>query len=364
MTAWFKDRWNDPVAWTDLLQLVKTVIAVVVAWVVAVHVFDLPQAFLAPWSALLVVHSTVYRTFHEGVEQVGATIVGVGLAWLVGNTFGLDYIALSVLVLVALVIGRIASLRLDGTDVASTAVIVLTIGYTDDQQLLLLRFLDTAIGIAVGLLVNLVVWPPLRDYSAARAIDRVSEGVGALLHDMAACLRDECTEEDAEEWVDRTRDIDDDLNTAWALVRQASESGRFNPRRGAREVQKTDQFGDLLNRMEQAVADIRSMARTLGHSVTALQQWDDTFRRQWVHQLEEAAGAIEEADSQRIAGVRLALHDLAQTLSDEDLPARHWPEYGGLILNLRNIVTSMDRVTATNPATAIAVSGPPRILRK
>ena len=361
---WLKDRWTDPVAWTDALQLVKTVIAAVAAWVVAVHVFSLPQAFLAPWAALLVVHSTVYRTFHEGLQQVGATVVGVTLAWAVGNFLGLDWIALSALMLVALLIGKVAALRLDGTDIAATAVIVLTIGYSDDGHLLVLRFLDTAVGIGVGLLVNLVVWPPLRDYSAARAIDDVSEQVGTLLWDMAVQLRDRCGKEATEEWVDRTRYIDEDIDVAWGLLRQASESGRFNPRRGAAAVRKTEQFDDLLHRMEQAVADIRSMSRTLGHSIAELQQWDDTFRDRWFDLLEEAAGAIAEPDSHRVAGVRLALADLADELSTDDLSARHWPEYGALIVNLRNIVTAMDRVAQSNPATSAAVAGPPRAFRE
>ena len=40
---------------------------------------------------------------------------------------------------------------------------------------------------------------------------------------------------------------------------------------------------------------------------------------------------------------------LASDYSDEDLSARHWPEYGGLILNLRNIATSMDLVMTSDP---------------
>ncbi|HET9858353.1 MAG TPA: aromatic acid exporter family protein [Nocardioidaceae bacterium] len=364
LKPWLKSRWTDPVAWTDSFQLVKTVIAAVAAWMIAIHVFSLPQAFLAPWAALLVVHSTVYRTFHEGMQQVGATVVGVTLAWAVGNSLGLDWIALSVLMLAALFVGKIAALRLDGTDIAATAVIVLTIGYSDDGQLLLLRFLDTAVGIGVGLLVNLVVWPPLRDYSAARAMDGVNEQVGTLLWDMSRQLRERCGSEVTQEWVDRTRDIDEDLDRAWGLLRQASESGRFNPRRGAGAVRQTEQFDDLLRRMEQAIADIASMSRTLGHSISRMQEWDDTFRERWFDLLEDAAGAIAEPDSQRVAGVRLGLADLADDLSTDKLSARHWPEYGALIVNLRNIVTSMDRVAASNPVTSAAVTGTPRVLRR
>ena len=353
--ARLKDLWRDPVAWTEAIQVVKTVVAAVAAWIIATRVFHLPQAFLAPWSALLVVHATVYRTLSEGVQQVAATVVGVTLAWATGNLLGLDPLAIAVMLLASLAIGKLTGL-LDGTTVAATAVIVLTIGYSDDHELLVFRFLDTAIGIAVGIFVNLLVWPPLRDYSAARAIDSVDEQVGHLLRGIAGQLREDCAEDEAEEWVVRTREIDEALSEAWSLLRQASESGRLNPRRGAGQVKQPGQFSDLLQRAGQAVAEIRSMARTLGHSISAVNAWGGEFRSRWIELLDEAGAAIEEADSQRMTQVRLRLQQLARDLSTDELSSAHWPEYGGLILNLRNIVAAMGPVTESTPATGAAIS--------
>ena len=49
--------------------------------------------------------------------------------------------------------------------------------------------LGQAIGIGVGLLVNAVVWPPLRRRTAITAIDRVDDRIGQLLSRMAEELR-------------------------------------------------------------------------------------------------------------------------------------------------------------------------------
>ena len=87
---------DDPVFWTDVVQLVKTVAAAVIAWLLATRVLDLPQSFLAPWAALLVVHSTVYRTFSAGCPPGGAAVLGVLVAWAVGNLFGLGPTAVAV----------------------------------------------------------------------------------------------------------------------------------------------------------------------------------------------------------------------------------------------------------------------------
>ena len=49
-----------------------------------VEVLSLPQSFLAPWAALLTVHATVYRTLARGLQQAAAAVVGVLLAFAVG----------------------------------------------------------------------------------------------------------------------------------------------------------------------------------------------------------------------------------------------------------------------------------------
>ena len=90
LPAHLRDVLRDPMWWTESLQLVKTVVAAVIAWLLAARVFELPQSFLAPWAALLVVHATVYRTFSRGLRQVAGAVLGVLLAWAVGNLIGLD----------------------------------------------------------------------------------------------------------------------------------------------------------------------------------------------------------------------------------------------------------------------------------
>jgi uncharacterized membrane protein YccC len=341
---------RDPVRWTQLLQLAKTAVAGVAAWVLASQVFSLPQAFLAPWAALLVVHATVYRTLSRGIRQVTGAVIGVLLAWVVGTYLGLTTLAVAVLLVAGLVVGSVRWFRDESTAAAATGLIVLTTGFSTHDQVLLDRLFDTSIGIVVGLVVNAIVWPPLRDVSAARAVDAIDDAVGELLRDIARALRDTtCSDQDVSAWVDRTREIDEHLDDAWVLLRQARESSRLNPRRAAAGVKKTDVFEEILRGNEQAVAEARSMARTLGHSIDAVVAWEPAFRVRWLALLAEAGEAIGAPDSSRVTRVRADLNELATDLSTAELSARHWPEYGALIMNLRNIVTSMDRVAAQNP---------------
>lgn len=352
MKGWLQVRLRDPVAWIERVQVVKTVVAAVVAWMIAAQGFGLPQPFLAPWAALLVVHSTVYRSFWTGAKQITATVIGVLLAWVTGNTLGLDPTALAAMLLAALLIGQVPWLRDEATTAAATALIVLTTGFSDEDHILIGRLYDTAIGVGVGVFVNALVWPPLQDLTAARAVEAVSRRVGELLAVVAEECGDECTEEHVQTWIDQTQKLDDEVDEAWALVRQARESGRLNPRRASAVVRKPGEFGDILGRTEQALAEIRSIARTIGHSITDTKEWDSEFRSRWTDLLEQVAWAIRNPDAGKLAEIRARLGELADDYSSEDLPGLHWPEYGGLILNLRNIATSMDHVAEADPLSA------------
>lgn len=349
LRAGLRRRSQDPIFWNDQVQLAKTVAAAVIAWVVATSVLDLPQPFLAPWSALLVVHATVFRTFSQGARQVAATALGVVLAWLVGDALGLDTFSVAIALALGLLVGAFTWFEDQETTIAATALVVLTTGFSQDDSMLVSRLLDTGIGIGVGLLVNAVVWPPLRQRTAIAAIDKLDDSIGQLLTRMHDELSEGVDESTVDGWVEETRSLDGDLDDAWALVRQAQESARMNPRRSAREVRQPKQWFSLLRRMEQAVAEQRSMARTLGRSFERGGRWDPVFRDGWLDLLRDAGQAIQDASSEDLRVVRAGLDDLAADLEHlEPLPAL-WPEYGALLFNLRNVVDTMDEVAAANP---------------
>ena len=344
-----RSRVRDPVLWNDVTQLVKTVLAAVLAWALATEVFALPQSFLAPWAALLVVHATVYRTFSQGLRQVAAAVVGVVVAWGIGSALGLNTVSVAVVLALGLAIGAMPWFGDEATTVAATALVVLATGFSEDDTMLLARLGDTAIGIVVGLLVNAAVWPPLRRRTAIAAIDHIDDRIGGLLVDMSSGLLAGPTDDDIESWGDRSRALEDELDHAWALVRQAQESARMNPRRSARLVRDPHNWVGLLQRMDQAVADMRSMARTLGYVATQGDVWQPVFRDRWPALLGDAGRAITDADPDGIREARERLNGLVDELGVLDPRPSLWPVYGGLMINLRNILDAMDVVAAANP---------------
>src|SRR5690349_1256155 len=220
-------RLSDPVLWASGSQLGKTVLAAVVAWVLAVHVLHIAQPFLAPWAALLTVQATVFGSLKRGLQQAAASVIGVLLAFAAGRALGVGAVSVGLVVLAGLLAGSLRGLRSETTTAAATALVVLAAGYSGDGGMLFARLTDTGVGIAVGLLVNLLVWPPLRDRSAARRIDAIDDHIGELLADMASDLGGGRIQ--AGDWIARTNDLDGELDEAWRGLGQARESARLNP---------------------------------------------------------------------------------------------------------------------------------------
>src|ERR1700757_2345154 len=107
MFARASHRLHDPVTWAGASQVGKTVIAAVVAWVLAVDVFHLAQAFMAPWAALLTVHATVFGTVRRGAQQAFASVLGVLIAFAASHIFGFGAASLAAAVFAGLLVGSV-----------------------------------------------------------------------------------------------------------------------------------------------------------------------------------------------------------------------------------------------------------------
>jgi hypothetical protein len=334
-------RWLDVVVLLDAVQVAKTALAGALAWLIATDVLGLEQAFLAPWAAVLVVHATVYRTVSRGGQQVVATFLGVFLAWGAGTLLGTGPASMAVMLAVAYLLGRHRWLAQESTTIATTGIVVLATHAITDTDLLWSRLTDTSVGVVVGLAVNLLVWPPLRDRVAWAQASRLPHVLAGVLAEIADDLGPDLTAEDVEAWVHRCRDADVDIDEAWRTLRQARESGRLNPRRS--RPAGLDDLTRVLHLLEQGVADALSLARTVATSASQANVWDDHFRARWQRLLRATATALDEGDVEVLQGLRPELGELADEMSTDSLARVHWHEYGGVLVNLRNLAdTSLE----------------------
>lgn len=339
---------RDPTVQSDLLLVGKTTVAAVASWVLAAQVFGLPQAFLAPWAAMLTVHASVYRTLSRGTQQVGATVLGVILSYLVAEAFGISAVSLGLALLVALLTARLGVLRAEGMTIATTVLFVLTTGYEQQEAMLGERILATGLGIGAGVLVNLVVLPPLNNRSAAEHVDVIDRRIARALIQMSRSIRED-DEPDVGSCIEETRDIDADLDRAWELVAFSRESLRLNPRRrrlGTDPDAAT--YEEVLHRIEDGVAELRSIARTVQETSESVGDWDGDFRGRWADLLEDIGNNIG-SPGWEVSHLLDDIDGLCRDLSSGTLEGTYWPTYGSLLVSARNIVKVIDDVASSQP---------------
>ncbi|GAA1973062.1 aromatic acid exporter family protein [Isoptericola halotolerans] len=346
------DWLRSPVNQVDLLQTAKAAAATMIAWALAEMVLELHQAFLAPWVALLTVHATVYRTFWRGTQTVLAVGTGILVSLVVVQAFGTTVLSFGLALVVALVLARAPLYRDEGITIATTVLFIITVGYdsSTEQTIDLLpdRLLSTAIGVVVALAVNALVLPPLNDRSAQQQIDAVDRALGALLVGMATQLRRESEDQEEDDWIERTREISDDVERAWSLVRTARESGSWNPRRRRHPGDELENYPQVLMRLEEGVSTTRSIARLVRESDRDAETWDTEFRDRYTDLLAEVGRRIAQPEPD-VATLGNDLRTLARDMSTEDLSGKLWPLYGALIANLQMIVDVVDDVATARP---------------
>ncbi|WP_232820227.1 aromatic acid exporter family protein [Brachybacterium sp. YJGR34] len=351
---------RSPDVLTGALQMLKSVAAATLAWWLSIAILDSQLPFLAPWVALLTVHATVYRSVRHGLQTTVASALGVGLSFLVGALLGVHLWSFALALLVGLLVAKIPGIREEGVAVATTAIFVLGSGFGEQAPLLEDRILEVALGVGVGVAVNLVVVPPLRDRQAAQTVDSINRRMGAVLTEMADEFGTSWDDGRAEAWFAETGRMRDELDAAWQTVRVARESERGNPRRRLRRgrpaVDSSASYEEILGRVDEGVSHLRHLARTLREAASADEvssaetAWGEDFRQRWVAILRDTGHALEDPDAE-VEPIADRLDELAAEISSNGaLPARAWPLYGSLLASTRHIAVIVDDVASARAA--------------
>jgi uncharacterized membrane protein YccC len=249
--------------WLELRQIAKATLAAVLAWSLASLLLPREATWIAPATAVIMVHATVYKTLTNGLRRVVAVAVGVILAGGIGSLLGLSILSLVLVVPPALVAARWRQMGRHGSDVATTAVLMLSFGAASQEHYLLAYLLATAIGTLCGIAINIVLWPPLYRRRPAAAMRMLSKEAASLLRDIADGLRHDWDLSDLPDWRQRAVRLDELLPAARAVVADGAESRRYNLRRVHRPA-NTD-HAPLLHALTGIRAHTHSIIRVLDH---------------------------------------------------------------------------------------------------
>ncbi|WP_326809021.1 aromatic acid exporter family protein [Streptomyces sp. NBC_01775] len=246
------------------LLLLKSGAAGVLAWGLAQYVIASPQPTYAPFTALLVVQSTAYRSLMQSFRYVLAVVLGVVAAGLVGPLLGENAGAFAVMLAITLVLGRWQRLGSQGLQVSVAGVFAYNALLGTRESMLWEIIMMALLGAGVGIGISMFVLPPLRYRTAASGVEEVSNATQTLLKDMADGLDDGLPDsETAEDWLHRARQLDDTLASAREAVEHGAESVVLNPRRllHPRSVPRSFAgYRTLMESLGRAGEQIRSIA--------------------------------------------------------------------------------------------------------
>jgi hypothetical protein len=236
------------------------ILAAVVAYLLAPLVSNEAAPILAPLTALLVVQVTLYESFTSGLRRVVAVAAGVTVAAALAHVVPLTWWSLGVAVAVGIVIGRLLRLGDAALEVPISAMLILAVGGSRGPAFD--RIYETLLGAAVGVLVHVVVAPPLYVRPAGDAVAGVAADAAALLDDVSAQVAHGYSLEDAQRWLERARGLGRQVARADAALRRAEASLRLNPRQLTHPVNgATLRTG--LDALERASVSLRGAFRAM-----------------------------------------------------------------------------------------------------
>jgi hypothetical protein len=246
-----------------LLFAAKTALAVGIAWMIA-HLLpgvvdDLP--YYAPLGALISMHPTLMDSVKSSVQTLAGLAAGIVLALVVVFTAGPTVWTLALVAGVGVLLSGTGWFGAGREYIAVAAVFVLIIGGSDAEAYSLSYLAQMAVGLAVGLGVNLVLAPgPFSATAKARVAEYQRDladhlaGIGDALAESWPPARTEWTR-----GADALESTARDVRSALA---EADRSRRGNPRaRGGRH--DTETAHARLETLESVAVRVRDISDAL-----------------------------------------------------------------------------------------------------
>ncbi|MGW9022135.1 FUSC family protein [Leucobacter chromiiresistens] len=317
-------------------QLAKGAAAAILTWFICLAIFPAQLPIFGAIAALIVMQDNVDQSLTRGIERVVGVLVGVGVAIGAGALFGPQSWLFIAAIIVAMGVGWLLRMTPSAANqVAISALLMIALGglqlhYGAE------RLIETAIGAAIGVLLNALVVAPVRTSSVHLAIVDLTEHSAEVLRRIADALDEPRDRPWLAEMLADARGLQDERTRVHALLREARESLRFNPRsRRYREGLADDDA--QFQRLQRIVTQIIGMARALADLYDP-ELTEDPFVIGMAEEMRRAAHDLELLVTAE-PGAEAAPEPLALTtpLTIPRPNERHWVLIGSLMEDLRRV---------------------------
>jgi len=284
-------RFRVPVrAWvTDsrLLLAAKTAVAVGIAWFVAPFVPGVADdyPYYAPLGALISMTPTLMGSVRVGLQTLVGLATGILLAGAVILFAAPNVLTIALVVGIGVLVSGSRWLRSSGGYAPVAALFVLIIGGGDAESYSVGYLVQMAVGITVGLVVNFVVFPPLRVTAAVTGLRDFRTLLATHLDEMAAALADNWPPQN-DEWADRSETLRDTADAVRAALRDAEETGKANPRARFHKRDLGSDYSDLYD-LETIAFHVRDITDVISGAI-----WQRTYSAELPAELRRPLGDV------------------------------------------------------------------------
>jgi len=220
------------VLWPRLQLALKAGLAAGVAFAIAPFMpgsaADYP--YYAPLGALVAMYENVAGSMRQGVQTLVGLAIGVGLAFMLFSLGSPSPWTVAVVMGLGVILAGLPKIGSGRDWIPTAALLVLLVGGHNPDTFSFGYLFQMGVGVTVGIVVNLLVFPPLHFRAAALSIAELRQALAQQLWDMGKALKESWPPEHVD-WSRRSEALAAHARSVRLAVEKADASRQANPRR-------------------------------------------------------------------------------------------------------------------------------------
>lgn len=218
--------------WPRLQLAMKAALAAGIAFFIAPFMpgsaADYP--YYAPLGALVAMYENVSGSMRQGLQTLVGLALGIGLAFMLFSLGEPSPLTVAIVMGLGVILAGLPRIGSGSDWIPTAALLVLLVGGHDPDRFSFGYLVQMGAGVTVGIVVNLLVFPPLHFKAAALSLAELRLALSRQLADMALALKEHWPPEH-EDWSRRSDALAASARSVRLAVEKADASRRANPRR-------------------------------------------------------------------------------------------------------------------------------------
>jgi hypothetical protein len=186
--------------------------------------------YYAPLGALVAMYENIAGSIRQGLQTLVGLGLGIGLASVLFVLGDPSPVTVAIVMAFGVVLAGLPRIGSGRDWIPTTALLVLLVGGHNADKFSFGYLLQMGVGVTVGIVVNLLVFPPLHFRAAALSLTELRLTLARQLSDMGNALKESWPPEH-EDWSGRSESLAGSARSVRLAVQKADASRQANPRR-------------------------------------------------------------------------------------------------------------------------------------